>query len=1465
MIRKFSFCVVLFLLTLIVPVRKSSPKQHVQAAPVGTGSIVLVARDLIDLKWDPSTYPNPSGETFLRWEIWRGLAADNYTDRVRVGFDKTTRFYRDEGLALDTTYYYRLDYVTRRLADNKEVVYTVFSDNEITGVFQGTIYEDLILGAGTYLLGDDRVVVADNVALTIGKGTTVKRPSPGAGYGIYAIGGTLNIDGANFDGALVYYGNPDDEEAYGYGYVRNAEGVGIYIHGESKDVEIKNNKNISVSLSGSSTAGILENPSVSYITLKDEAYALIQTNVISNMVTINDQASADILNKNTIWSRVELNESAYANITNKNTLHGGVLVSGYGSLAGKKAHARIRGNTLTSEFKNQGVDVYYGASAVVTDNTIEWTGFHGTESSVLLHVSDDDTNVTAQRNKFLNGKIGIFWGATVTVTENVLSGGGAAITIGCVVCGTDIQARGKIEKNTIQNGWGFELWGGSEKGIDDKQALLFQHNCIRNNNPGLTTDDIFMTRPVNMEKQWWGHETGPYHPILNPTGKGDRIEGSKVDFDPWDESDEYCLDEPPEAPLPDLGELIVDADPRELPPDGASTAWISAKVRDENGDPAADIKVEFDMPLVVGKWATSPDCITDASGECRVRYIAPDPEELFFDGSFLGIDKVTIEGKVSSLSDQTEIEFIFLKVTSTIPQHEAHNVDWANGSLSAVFDREVNPDTIRDDTFMVRSTHYYNSGIPCVYYKSDFTRPKCSLEVLSDLSKYPYADKGLFILARLKGGLKGVKGLDSTFMKTDYTWTVYTTPKLLPTIFPVQISEGVDLLRGRQTVVRVHAGLSEESELEWVDADVTLTYDGGRTGTYKHEKVRFYRGEISVGEARIRGNSDIFYSRRGEVPLMDPYTTGTHTIEVEVEPSNQISPPGNIPREYPGNTSVGINLLKSPYWQSVISIYPIAPDPDLYIWGKFYPYNWEPKQRLDFLRDNGLLKSGKHYVEKFFPLLDLRFWYKTQVVEEIFPILKDPKTWLPRLIRVTDWYSMGLGETWINSVVLVPWEWMKKVNYSKVIYHGPSHHACIAAGDAPTAYNPELAVAYCLGHLSGLRDITKSTDFNLKGFDIPRDHYVDSRYSDLGYLAPLMGYDYLTYGKGPDQVWVDAQNYKKLIQVFTSSTAKTAEMALEEATITVGGEILNQDAELTGLIDVTEMPARGMRLPSPDGSGDYSMRLRNCQDQEISTHKFTPIFSTLGDGLKYASFLYNITALEDACVIELLHGTEVLSKVIASRNKPQVSIVRPTSGSYSGELSAGWSGSDADSSDELTYSVYYSQDGGTTWDVLAFATKGLDLMLDTADYANCQACQIKVIAHDGFYSDETFSDTFTVTNPPTVTWTWPYDGAMDAGLMTEVVAVFRDAMNASTIGSSTFMLQDQWGNQISGTVTYNETTQEVVFTPANPLHYGRSYTASLKSTIKDALGQSLGSDFEWTFRVELGPFPIFLPIVMGQK
>ncbi|MGD8856730.1 MAG: hypothetical protein PVG33_10400, partial [Chloroflexota bacterium] len=59
----------ILLATTIVVLGQTTPVSRASsaAAPAATGEIVLVARDIIDLKWDPATYPAP-GLQFARWE-----------------------------------------------------------------------------------------------------------------------------------------------------------------------------------------------------------------------------------------------------------------------------------------------------------------------------------------------------------------------------------------------------------------------------------------------------------------------------------------------------------------------------------------------------------------------------------------------------------------------------------------------------------------------------------------------------------------------------------------------------------------------------------------------------------------------------------------------------------------------------------------------------------------------------------------------------------------------------------------------------------------------------------------------------------------------------------------------------------------------------------------------------------------------------------------------------------------------------------------------------------------------------------------------------------------------------------------------------------------------------------------------------------------------------------------------------
>lgn len=58
---------------------------------------------------------------------------------------------------------------------------------------------------------------------------------------------------------------------------------------------------------------------------------------------------------------------------------------------------------------------------------------------------------------------------------------------------------------------------------------VFRDNIFRDNGLALGLNGYFCT--VHAELNYRGHESGPYHPLLNPLGQGDAVADS-VDFDP---------------------------------------------------------------------------------------------------------------------------------------------------------------------------------------------------------------------------------------------------------------------------------------------------------------------------------------------------------------------------------------------------------------------------------------------------------------------------------------------------------------------------------------------------------------------------------------------------------------------------------------------------------------------------------------------------------------------------------------------------------------------------------------------------------------------------------------------------------------------------------------------------------------------------------------------------------------------
>jgi hypothetical protein len=105
------------------------------------------------------------------------------------------------------------------------------------------------------------------------------------------------------------------------------------------------------------------------------------------------------------------------------------------------------------------------------------------------------------------------------------------------------------------------------------------------------------------------------------------------------------------------------------------------------------------------------------------------------------------------------------------------------------------------------------------------------------------------------------------------------------------------------------------------------------------------------------------------------------------------------------------------------------------------------------------------------------------------------------------------------------------------------------------------------------------------------------------------------------------------------------------------------------------------------------------------------------------------------------------------------------------------------------------------------------------------------------------------TTPPTVSGQTPAGGATGVQTGATVQATFSEAMNATTITTSSFILRDA-NNTIAASVSYDSGTFTATLTPSIPLALGATYTATVKGGsggVTDVAGNALAADFTWSF------------------
>jgi len=114
----------------------------------------------------------------------------------------------------------------------------------------------------------------------------------------------------------------------------------------------------------------------------------------------------------------------------------------------------------------------------------------------------------------------------------------------------------------------------------------------------------------------------------------------------------------------------------------------------------------------------------------------------------------------------------------------------------------------------------------------------------------------------------------------------------------------------------------------------------------------------------------------------------------------------------------------------------------------------------------------------------------------------------------------------------------------------------------------------------------------------------------------------------------------------------------------------------------------------------------------------------------------------------------------------------------------------------------------------------------------------------------TFTTVPADTTAPTVTAVSPVSGATNVAATTTVTATFNEALNGTTVTTTTFTLQGPGATPVPAAVAYNTGTRVATLTPSAALTLGTQYMVTVvggTGGVADVAGNALSSSVVWTF------------------
>jgi len=316
-------------------------------------------------------------------------------------------------------------------------------------------------------------------------------------------------------------------------------------------------------------------------------------------------------------------------------------------------------------------------------------------------------------------------------------------------------------------------------------------------------------------------------------------------------------------------------------------------------------------------------------------------------------------------------------------------------------------------------------------------------------------------------------------------------------------------------------------------------------------------------------------------------------------------------------------------------------------------------------------------------------------------------------------------------------------------YKGSSEDSNVC-GQSPNDGALDQSYPYADGRLSWGSESFWGFDTGDAAFDLPVQLYPGVAWFDLMTYCPYL--------------WMSDYTYDGMYSYMHAHPSARVMMntiapRVSGDFLSVAGSIAPDDGvavfhRLRRLDSVASIPELGA------GDDNYRIRLLDGTGGALTDYGFIP---EVADNAPLLSFAQVVTFTAGTAQVQVVKGMDdqVLASQSISANPPTVSDValQGAPSPVTGTVTLAWNGDDADG-DDLAFDVFYSADGGTTFQPLqmnatessARASRALlqsySAQVDTAPLGGSSSAVLRVVASDGVNTGLGDTDPFTMADKP---------------------------------------------------------------------------------------------------------------------